>query len=380
MDAIPSHRPLAGIRIVDVTRYLPGPFCTLNLAWLGATVTVVEQPPHGDPLRTMPPLGADGTSLAYRSLRRGAQAELVDLASDEGRSRMAGLLADADVLVESFRPGVAARLGIGADEVRAAHPRVVHCSLSGYGQDGPWATAPGHDIGYEAAAGLLEQSGTPDEVALPPVPLADLAGGLVAATAICGALVRRERTGTGCSIDVSLTEAALSLQAMQLPGAHLAAATRRGGGMLTGGLASYRPYRCADGGWLGVGPIEPKFFTALCAALDRPSLVELQYDPAAQAELRTELERLFATRTAREWEELLVGEDGGDACVVRALHPCEVHEHPQLAARDAVRPLAGGERGAWMPASPYVLDGRRSDAADGDAVGDVGGAQSTSAS
>lgn len=363
MDSIPAHRPLEGIRVVDVTRYLPGPFCSLNLAWLGATVTVVEQPPHGDPLRSMPPLGADGTSLAYRSLRREMAVELLDLASDEGRVRMAALLADADVLVESFRPGVAERLGIGAEAVRAAHPRVVHCSLSGYGQDGPWSQAPGHDIGYEAAAGLLEQTGTPDEVALPAVPLADLAGGMVAATSICGALLRRERTGAGCSIDVSLAEAALSLQAMHLPGAHLPHGTHRGRGMLTGGLASYRPYRCADGGWLAVGPIEPKFFESLCAAIERPQLAALQYDPAAQPELELELERTFASRTAEEWERLLVGDDGGGACVVRALHPREVHRHPQLAARGAVLHLAIGEPGAWMPASPYVVDGVRSDSA-----------------
>lgn len=363
MDPIPAHRPLEGIRVVDATRYLPGPFCSLNLAWLGAAVTVVEQPPHGDPLRAMPPLGADGTSLAYRSLRRDAQVELVDLADEAGRARMGELLARADVLLESFRPGVAARLGIGAEQVRTAHPGIVHCSLSGYGQDGPWAGAPGHDVGYEAAAGLLEQTGTPVEVAMPPVPLADLAGGMVAATAICGALVRRARTGAGCAIDVSLTEAALALQAMQLPGAHRRAEHRRGRGMLTGGLASYRPYRCADGEWLAVGPIEPKFFQALCSAIGRPQLAALQYDEAAQSELALELERTFASRPASHWEQLLVGDDGGAACVVRALHPGEVHEHPQLAARGAVLPLAGGDGSGRMPASPYVVDGVRSDSA-----------------
>jgi crotonobetainyl-CoA:carnitine CoA-transferase CaiB-like acyl-CoA transferase len=360
---------LDGIRVVDVSRYLPGPFCSLNLQWLGASVTVVEQPPHGDPLRTMPPLGADGTSLAYRSLRRGMDVRLLDLASDEGRAAMLALCDEADVLVESFRPGVAARLGIGAEDLRSRNPGLVFCSLSGYGQDGPWAQAPGHDIGYEAAAGLLEQTGTDDEVVLPPVPLADLAGGQAAATAICAALVRRGATGEGCVLDIALTEAALALQAMHLPGAGARdGSAARGRGMLTGGLASYRPYRCADGAWVAIGPIEPKFFAALCAALGREDLAGLQYDLAAQGRLREALETTFAARPAREWEELLVGAAGGDACAVRVLHPGEVHAHPQLAARGAVLPLPGGGNDdgggeTWMPASPYVVDGVRSDSA-----------------
>jgi len=360
--AIAPHRPLEGIRVVDVSRYLPGPFCSLNLAWLGASVTVVEQPPHGDPLRTMPPLGADGTSLAYRSLRRGMRVELLDLGEGDDLARMLELVDAADVFVESFRPGVASRLGIGPEQLRNRHPGLVYCSLSGYGQDGPWAQAPGHDIGYEAVAGLLEQTGTPDELALPPVPLADLAGGQSAATAICAALVRRERTGEGCALDISLTEAALALQAMHLPGAGVTSASVRGRGMLTGGLASYRPYRCADGEWLAIGPIEPKFFESLCAAIERPDLLDRQYDPGRQRELRDELEQVFASRPAAEWEQLLVGADGGDACAVRVLHPSQVGEHPQLVARGAVIDLPG-EPGAHMPAAPFVVDGVRGAAA-----------------
>ena len=357
-----AHRPLEGIRVVDVSRYLPGPFCSLQLSWLGAEVTVVEQPPHGDPLRAMPPVGTDGESLAYASLRRDAHVALRDLSDPDDLAAVLELVDAADVFVESFRPGVAARLGIGPDQLRTRNPRLVYCSLSGYGQTGPWAQAPGHDSGYEALAGLLEQSGTIDEVTLPPVPVADLAGGLVASTAICAALVRRAASGQGCTLDVSLTEAALSLQAMHLPGANADGSAVRAEGMLTGGLASYRPYRCADGDWIAVGPIEPKFFATLCAAIERADLAELQFDPSAQPRLRAELEAVFATRDARAWEQLLTGADGGGSCVVRALHPSEVAEHPQLAARGAVVPVAG-EHGAWMPASPYVVDGVRSDSA-----------------
>ncbi|MCW2926305.1 MAG: L-carnitine dehydratase/bile acid-inducible protein [Thermoleophilia bacterium] len=358
--APPAHRPLEGVRVLDCSRYLPGPFCSLNLAWLGAQVTIIEQPPGGDPLRAMPPLGPDGESIAYRSLRRDMSVELLDLASDDGLARARALADGADVFVESFRPGVAVRLGLGADELRASNRGLVYCSLSGYGQDGPWAQAPGHDIGYEAAAGLLEQSGTHDAVTQPAVPMADLAGGMAAATAICAALVRRGVTGTGCTLDISLTEAALSLQAMHLPGAAIEPGSARGTGLLTGGLASYRPYRCADGAWLAVGPIEPKFFATLCEAIERPDLAALQYDPGEQEALRGELETTFASRPAAAWEAVLVGGDGGGSCVVRALHPSEVATHPQLRARGAVLAVPG-VADAHMPASPYVVDGVRSD-------------------
>ncbi|MCW2922460.1 MAG: L-carnitine dehydratase/bile acid-inducible protein [Thermoleophilia bacterium] len=356
----PAHRPLEGITVLDVSRYLPGPFCSLNLAWLGASVTVVEQPPHGDPLRTLPPVGDDGLSLAYRSLRRDMDVELLDLADGDGLARFLELADAADVFVESFRPGVTTRLGIGPEQLRARNARLVYCSLSGYGQTGPWAQAPGHDIGYESVAGLLEQTGTREEIAMPPVPLADLAGGQSAATAICAALVRRATSGDGCVLDISLTESALALQAMHLPGAELAPANERARGLLTGGFACYRPYRCADGEWISIGPIEPKFFVALCTAIERPELAELQYSPSDQAHLRTELETVFAARDAAAWEQVLVGDAGGDACVVRVLHPSQVASHPQLVARGAVLPLPGSDI-AHMPASPYVVDGVRSD-------------------
>lgn len=354
-----AHRPLEGIRVLDLSRYLPGPFCSLQLGWLGAQVTVVEQPPAGDPMRTIPPLGDDGVSIAYRSLRRACAVELLDLADRTGLERALALAAEVDVVVESFRPGVAERLGVGPAALRERHPQLVYCSLSGYGQTGPWAQAPGHDNGYEAVSGLLEQMGTPEAVVLPPVPLADLAGGMSAATAICAALVRRARTGDGCHIDVSLTEAALSLQAMGLARA-ADPASARARGMLTGGFASYGTYRCADGGWLAVGPIEPKFFGRMCEALGRRDLVELQYQPDRQGELRAELEAAFAERSAVEWDALLAGRDGGEACVARVLDGSEVAEHPQLAARGAVQVL---DDGAVRPASPYVVDGVRSDQA-----------------
>ena len=354
-----THQPLRGLHVVDASRYLPGPFCSLQLAWLGAHVTVIEQPPYGDPLRAMPPLAADGVSYAYHSLRRGCEVVQYDLTDEEQRELAVDLAIGADVFIESFRPGVATKLGLGADALMSAAPELIYASLSGYGQTGPWAQAPGHDAGYEAVAGLLGQSGTQREIALPAVPMADLAGGYTAATAICAALLQRERTGRGARIDIALAEAALSLQAMQLPG--LAAEhTARAQGTLTGGLACYGVYRCADDGWLSVAALEPKFFAALLDVIERPDLAPLHMDPAAQSNLRAVLAEIFASRTAIAWEQAFDPKrTGGDACVVRVLGAAEISNNRQFAARGAVRSTTTGVQ----PASPYVFDGVRSDSA-----------------
>lgn len=348
--------PLCGTRVVDLSRYLPGPFCTLQLAWLGAEVITIEQPPHGDPMRQVPPLGPDGVSLAAASLARGKERRLLDLGEPADCAEAFELCTSADVVVEGFRPGVAARLGVGAEQVRGRSPRVVYCSITGYGQDGPWAQTAGHDANYEAIAGLLARTGTPDRVTLPALPVADLAGGSSATTAICAALLQRERTGEGCHIDIALTEAALAWQAFSLPtGGDPSEA--RGRGLLTGGLASYQPYRCEDGEWVVVAAIEPKFFVRLCELLGVRELAAGQYDPTAQEHLRNELARVFATRPAAAWHELLSSEE---TCTVRVMHPLEVASHPQLAARSALEGL-GGSADHPAPRSPFVFDGSRSD-------------------
>lgn len=358
MEATPTTAAtqlLEGVLVVDFTRYLPGPFCTLQLAWLGAEVHTVERPPAGDPMRGIPPLGRDGESLAAASLQRGKQQHLVDLSTGEGREAAVALCARADVVVEGFRPGGAARLGIDVQALRRVNPALVYCSITGYGQDGPWAQLAGHDANYEAVSGLLDMNGTTAGPQLPAVPLADLAGGSLAATAICAALVRRAASGEGAYIDLSLAEAALALQAHALPGAAVDEVEgTRGGGMLSGGMASYGIYRCSDGGHVAVGPIEPHFFRRLVELLDLPEgLVDRQYDPSAQDELRAALSGAFASRTAPEWELALEAED---ACVTRLRHPREVASHPQLRARGAVDRLEGG---APAPAAPWVIDGRR---------------------
>jgi alpha-methylacyl-CoA racemase len=295
--------------------------------------------------------------LAYRSLRRHASTHLIDLQTPDGVAEARELVTTADVFVESFRPGVAARLGLGADDLRAAQPQLVYCSISGYGQTGPWAQAPGHDINYEAISGLLDQSGTAERITLPAVPIADLAGALISATAICAALVQRAQSGEGCVIDCSLSEAALSLQAMHLPAAHEPTAARAQG-LLTGALAAYAPYECADGEWIALGPIEPKFFARVCDVLELPQLTQAQFDPDRQGELRAGLAAAFASQPADAWRQHFEGEDGGGCCVTLVRTPREATQHPQLSARGAVTHLDGTD--TWpIPASPYVINGVR---------------------
>lgn len=356
MSSHPRHRPLDGVRVIDFSRYLPGPFAALNLSWLGAKVTAIEQPPNGDMMRVMPPYDEAGISRAYRSVRRDCEVVFADLGDPDELERVLELIAECDVVLESFRPGVADRLGIGATELCARFPRLVYASISGFGQTGPWRNAPGHDLGYQAMAGLLERDPAAHELYPPAVPVADLAGGSSCATAICAALFDRERTGLGSVIDIALSEAALAFQVSALPGADERLG-QAGSSMLTGGLAAYSAYQCADGEWITVGAIEAPFFAALAEqiGLDNPPSNHL--DPAIQSQLRADLSAVFAQRTAQEWSELLTGSDGGDCCVVNVPRGAGLAAHPQFEARDAVTHSEYG----WIPRSPFVFDAVRSD-------------------
>jgi alpha-methylacyl-CoA racemase len=275
-------KPLAGLVVVDLTRYLPGPFASRELLRLGARV-VRLQPPGGDPLRELAPAWHD-------ALNAGKESVELDLKADPERGRE--LCAGADVILESFRPGVVERLGIGPDDLP---PTVVYCSITGFGPDDLRA---GHDLNYQGWAGLLEDTAP----ALPPVQVADVAAGsLGAVTRILAALLERERTGQGAHLTVSLTH-----------GAHELAAHRLGGEpfprLLTGGLACYRIYATADGRHLTVAALEPKFFRRLCELLGRPELAERQYEQD-QEPLADELAELFAARPLATWLELFDRED-----------------------------------------------------------------------
>jgi crotonobetainyl-CoA:carnitine CoA-transferase CaiB-like acyl-CoA transferase len=295
--------PLEGIRVLDLSRLLPGGYCSLLLSDYGADVLKVEDTGLGDYLRWTPPHhpGArpSAGSAPFLALNRGKRSIRLNLKVREGREVLVRLAAEHDVLLESFRPGVLDRLGVGYERLRAANPRLVYCAITGYGQDGPDRDRPGHDLNYLARAGLLGLSG---EAGGPPVPaagqIADLGGGaLMAAFAILAALHERDRSGKGQLVDVSMTRGAQSWLAM-VAARYFAdgAVPRRGELELAGGLACYRPYACADG-WVTLGALEPKFWQAFCAGVERDDLVPRHLDPTVAAEL----EAIFGARTRAEW-------------------------------------------------------------------------------
>src|SRR5437868_15322516 len=270
--------PLTGIRVLDLTRLLPGAYCTLLLADMGADVIKVEEPGAGDYMRWTPPIVA-GQSALFSAINRNKRSITLNLKSEEGRQLLLGLVENADVLVEGNRPGVMERLGLGWPVLHARNPRLVMCSITGYGQDGPFASRAGHDLNYMAIAGALglngERGGPPAPL---PVQVADIGGGgLQPAVAILGALVGVQRGGEGRWIDASMTDGAVSWLALAFAAREAGERVARGGQRLAGRYACYRVYACKDGRYYSVGALEPKFWNGLCQVLERPDLVEQQY-------------------------------------------------------------------------------------------------------
>ncbi len=309
---------LDGIRVLDLTRYIPGPYSTSLLAALGADIVKLEQPPIGDPTRLVPP-NEDESSAAFAALNRGKRSIVIDLRQADGAEAVRRLADGSDVFVESFRPGVLERLELSADALMARNPRLVFCSVTGFGDEGPLAQRAGHDINYAARAGLL--SAITDADGRPLVPatqLADLSGGLFATIAILTALQSRERTGRGQRVSVSLTESARSLLTMT---AARFEAGGEWGGELAGRFACYNVYRCSDGRYLSVGAIEPRFWETLCKALGLEKLTARQWDPAHAAADVESMAAIFAARSRDEWVERL---SAIDCCVEPVLTPYEL--------------------------------------------------------
>lgn len=305
------HRFLTGIRVLDLTQLLPGPYCTMILGDLGAEVVKVEPPRGGDPMRRVPPW-VGGESAAFLAVNRNKRSLAVNLKRPEGREVLLRLAEQADVWVEGFRPGVMARLGLGPDEVRARNPRCIYASLSGYGQEGPYRTRPGHDINFAALSGMLDALYGPSP-RLPAFQVADIAGGaLWMAVAILAALVRQRATGQGCFLDLSMAHGTLALLALSAA-AHLNPGT---GGppleeALTGGRPGYHLYRTRDGRYFSLGCLEPPFWAELCQALERPDLLPLLAPEGDQAREQAvaALSAIFATRTRDEWVEFFAARD-----------------------------------------------------------------------
>lgn len=344
-----------GVRVVDLTRLLPGPFATMLLADLGAEVIKVEAPRGGDYARWTPPIVEPvdgGYGAFFESVNRGKKSIGLDLKTADGLAIVRALIRSADVLIESFRPGVLDRLGLDADTLRDLNPRLIITSISGYGKTGPLRLRAGHDINFLARSGALGTAGPSDgPPGIPAVQVGDLAGGaLYAAFAIAAALFRRERTGEGATLDLSMTEGVLSLMgpALSIYGA-TGSSPPRGGDTLTGGLPCYRVYETSDGGYIAVGALEPKFWAQVVHALGHPEWASdgLLMGRAAD-EPTARIEEAFRSRTLAEWAEIFADLD---ACTepVRTLDELIDDEH--LEARQALIRTPEGRLHAVPPSS-----------------------------
>jgi crotonobetainyl-CoA:carnitine CoA-transferase CaiB-like acyl-CoA transferase len=329
---------LSDVRILDLSRLLPGGFCTMMLADLGAEVLKVEDTGMGDYVRWAPPYyeGADDSarSALYLALNRGKRSIRVDLKTDAGREVLVRLAREYDVLLESFRPGVLDRLGVGYERLRAENPGLVYCAITGYGHDGPNRDRSGHDMNYLGLNGLLGLTG---EVGGPPVQaagqIADLGGGgLMAAFTILAALRERDSSGEGQFVDVSMTDGSLSWLAL-IAAEYLASGVvpERGRLNLSGGLVCYRPYACKDG-YVSCGALEPKFWKAWCEGVGREDLIEHQFDPPG-SDAHREVAAVFAGRTREEWRRFA---SEHDCCVEPILDLDEALESELVREREMV--------------------------------------------
>jgi alpha-methylacyl-CoA racemase len=335
--------PLSGLRVLDMSRLLPGPFASMILAGLGAEIIKVEDLDGGDPVRWMPPAHGD-TSAIFTALNRGKRSLRLDLKSPRGRDLFIDLARRADVVVESFRPGVMDRLGLGFDALHARNPRLVLCSISGYGQDGPDRLRAGHDLNYLARTGVLAISGgDAGRPAMPGVQMADMGGGALGAViAVLAALRLADRTGTGVHCDVSMVDGMLSWMTPHFAAAREGVAAQAGTMLLNGAHPCYRVYKCADG-WITVAALEPKFWVRLCELLGLPDLRDAAFATGADAErVAAQIEGTFLTATRAQWRERLGDED---VCCEPVLSVDEVLEDPQVRHRGQDT----GEAPAWFP-------------------------------
>lgn len=311
-------QPLADLLVLDFTTLLPGPLASLMLAEAGAEVIKIERP-GGEDMRRFPPF-KDGESAAFAMLNRGKRGLTLDLKSEADRARLKPLIGRADIVIEQFRPGVMARLGLGYEDMRAINPRIIYCAISGYGQDGPRAHEAGHDLNYIGATGLLDlQPGPRDRPTVPPMLAADIAGGSFPAVInILLALRARDQSGEGCKLDIAMTDAMFTFAWYALS---IGAATGRfpqpGELMLAGGSPRYQLYPAKDGRLVACGALEQKFWDAFTAAIGLA--LEFADDTRDPKATRAAVANLIAGRTSDEWRPILAKAD----CCATIVAPLE---------------------------------------------------------
>lgn len=333
--------PLQGLRVLDLTRLLPGPLATQHLADCGAEVIKVEDTGAGDYARSMGAMNGD-SSYFYQVVNRNKQSIRIDLKQNAGRELFLRLVDTADVLVEGFRPGVMDKLGLGYAQLAARNPRLVYCSISGYGQDGPYAQRAGHDINYIGYAGVLDQIGSAGgPPAIPNLQIGDLLGGTLSALlGLLVAVIDARASGQGRHVDVAMTDAALAHAIFPLCEVLAHGAVKpRGEDLLDGGVPCYGVYETADGRHMAVGALEEKFWHLLCDTLDRVDLKPAHLAGGeAGARARSALAAIFRTRSQAEWTALF---DGVDCCVTPVLRLEESLQNAHLQARGMIVEVDG---------------------------------------
>jgi crotonobetainyl-CoA:carnitine CoA-transferase CaiB-like acyl-CoA transferase len=351
--------PLRGIRVLDLTRLLPGPAATMHLADMGAEVIKIEDPGAGDYARTMGPVRKEVSQL-FVAVNRGKQSIRLDLKDPAERDRFLAMVETADVVVESFRPGVMDKLGIGWEVLRQRNPALVMCAISGYGQDGPLSEMAGHDINYVGYAGMLEQNVGPDGVpALSNLQVGDLLGGTQAAVqGILAALLAVKMGGPGRFVDVSMTDTVFAHNIMPLVAVNnTGRPAAPGKDLLTGGVPCYNVYRTSDNRFMAVGALELKFWQCCCDVLERPDLKTRHWSVGQEVggedamAAKAELDAIFATHSLGYWTERF---SGADCCVTPILRADEAIEHPLFRARGMAVRSSHPTEGEYWATGPAV--------------------------
>jgi crotonobetainyl-CoA:carnitine CoA-transferase CaiB-like acyl-CoA transferase len=338
--------PLEGIRVLDLTRLLPGPYCSLLLADYGADVIKVEDPKSGDYARWYEPRVNEDQSAMFISLNRNKRSITLDLKDEKDKEAFISLIKTADVLIESFRPGVMDRLGLGYEEIKVHNPKLIYCAITGYGQTGPYAKEAGHDLNFLSYSGLLHLQGAPNEKPLiPSVQIGDIGGGaLMAAVGILLAIIDAKKSNRGQFVDISMLDGALSWMHTILPNYWTSGEMpNRGELTLNGGKACYEIYRTKDDRFISVGALEYKFWKNFCQVIGKEELIDQLDEPLEQQRImKQKVQAAIQQKTLPEW---LVLFEGIDACVSPVLTPEELTDNPQIKHRQMIEEITHPEVG-----------------------------------